>query len=374
GGGFWREKHFRLVTSAATAHATILELTLVRSFIASVNWRFWFTIPPMKPRKRLIGAFVLFFSMVALATEPDVSEKDLPRIPPTEPDRALATFQVKKGFHLELAAAEPLVVDPIAMSFDEDGRMYVVEMRDHSERRPERLGRIRRLEDTDGDGRFDKSTVYLDGLPWPTAVFCYGGGVFVGATPDIIFCQDTNGDGVADVREPIFTGFASDFAPYQTNRLNVQALLNSFNWGLDNRVHGSASMSGGKVSRVDSAFTRSWMERAGKNPQSAIRNPDRVDLRGKDFSFDPRTLDFRAESGGAQHGMSFDSRGRKFVCSNSDHIQLVMYEDRYAYRNPFFAMPPPRASIAADGPAAEVFRISPDEPWRVLRTRWRVAG
>ena len=72
--------------------------------------------------------------------------------------------------------------------------------------------------------------------------------------------------------------------------------------------------------------------------------------------------------------MSFDSRGRKFVCSNSDHIQLVTYEDRYASRNPFFAMPPPRSSIAADGPAAEVFRISPDEPWRVIRTRWRVAG
>jgi putative heme-binding domain-containing protein len=99
-----------------------------------------------------------------------------------------------------------------------------------------------------------------------------------------------------------------------------------------------------------------------------------VDLRGRDFSFDPRLLELRAESGGAQHGMSFDSRGRKFVCSNSDHIQLVMFEDRYATRNPYFPMPQARASIAADGPAAEVFRISPDEPWRVIRTRWRVAG
>ena len=327
----------------------------------------------MKPRKSPIGLFVLFFSLVALATEPEVSENDLPRIPPTEPGNALATFQVKKGFHLELAAAEPLVVDPIAMAFDEDGRLYVVEMRDYSERRPERLGRIRRLEDTDGDGRFDKSTVYVDRLPWPTAVFCYGGGVFVGATPDILFCKDTNGDGVADIREVVFSGFASDYAPYETNRLNVQALLNSFNWSLDNRIHGSASMSGGKVGRVESQFTRAWLERAGRNPKSEIRNPKWCDLRGKDFSFDPRTLDFCAESGGAQHGMSFDSRGRKFVCSNSDHIQLVMYEDRHALRNRFFVMPPARSSIAADGPAAEVFRISPDEPWRVIRTRWRVA-
>jgi len=300
----------------------------------------------------------LVFSLRAFAAEPEVSDQDLPRVLPTEPDKALSTFQVKKGFRLELVAAEPLVVDPIAMSFDEDGRLFVVEMRDYSERRNEtpHLGRIRMLEDTDGDGRFDKSTVYVDKLPWPTAVFCYNGGVFVGATPDILYCKDMNGDGVADTREVVFTGFASDYAPFETNRLNVQALMNSFNWGLDNRIHGSASMSGGKVV-------------CARQPGNAP-----VDLRGKDFSFDPRTLDFRAESGGGQHGMSFDNRGRKFVCSNSDHIQLVMYEDRYLARNPYFTMPPPRMSIAADGPAAEVFRISPDEPWRVIRTRWRVTG
>jgi hypothetical protein len=72
--------------------------------------------------------------------------------------------------------------------------------------------------------------------------------------------------------------------------------------------------------------------------------------------------------------MSFDNRGRKFVCSNSDHIQYVLYENRYAVRNSAYAMPNPRVSIAVDGPAAEVYRLSPDEPWRVIRTRWRVAG
>src|SRR5206468_11652226 len=103
------------------------------------------------------------------------------------------------------------------------------------------------------------------------------------------------------------------------------------------------------VRLVDSEFTRAWRDRAGIHPKSRIQNPKYVELRGKDFSFDPRALDLRAESGGAQHGMSFDSRGRRFLCSNSDHIQLVMYEDRYASRNPFFAMPQARASIAADG-------------------------
>ena len=176
---------------------------------------------------------------MGLAAEPEPDPRDLPRIPPTEPDKALSTFRIKPGFRIELVAAEPLVVDPIAMSFDENGRLYVVEMRDYSERRDEHLGRIRLLEDTDGDGRFDKSTVFADNLPWPTAVICYGGGVFVGATPDILFCKDTNGDGVADVRDVVFSGFGEGVA-----RLNVQQLFNSLTWGLDNRIHGASGGNG----------------------------------------------------------------------------------------------------------------------------------
>src|SRR5205814_7146743 len=137
----------------------------------------------------------LLFAACVFATEPEIKQEDLPRFKAVEPADAIKTFQVRKGFHIELAAVEPLVVDPIAMSFDENGRLFVVEMRDYSERRAEKLGRIRMLEDTDGDGKFDKSTIFLDHLPWPTAVFCYGGGVLVGACPDIIYAKDTNGDG-----------------------------------------------------------------------------------------------------------------------------------------------------------------------------------
>ncbi len=300
--------------------------------------------------------FGLMLLGLAHGADPVVEPKDLPRVPPIEPAKALATFEVRPGFRLDLAASEPLVVDPIAMSFDEQGFLYVVEMRDYSERRPERLGRVRRLVDLDGDGRYDQSTVFVDNLAWPTAVICYAGGVFVGATPDILFCKDQDGDGIADTKELIFTGFASDYAPFATNQLNVQAMLNTFQWGLDNRIHGATGGSGGSIRSV---------KRSGA---------PNLDIRGRDFSFDPRTFEIRAESGGAQHGLSFDDVGNKFVSSNSDHIQQVMYEDRYGGRNPQFAPRGPRVSIAADGPAAEVYRISPDEPWRVLRTRWRVAG
>src|SRR5882672_4836395 len=223
--------------------------------------------------------YLLFLLMVG--AEPAVDSKDLPRMPPVEPADAIKTFQVREGFKIELAAAEPLVVDPVAMAFDEDGRLFVAEMRDYSERRDEKLGRIRMLTDTDGDGKFDKSTIYADNLPWPTAVICWNGGIFVGASPHILYLKDKDGDGVADEREIVFGGFGSN-----VTRLNVQQLLNSFTWGLDNRIHGASGGNGGMVGIY-----------AGFNP---------IDMRGKDFSFDPRRRDFRAESGGGQHGMSFD--------------------------------------------------------------------
>ncbi len=300
----------------------------------------------------------------------------MPRVPATEPKQAAATFTLRPGFSAELVASEPLIASPVAVTVDEQGRAYVVEMRDYSERRPERLGRVKLLEDTDGDGRYDKATVFLTGLPWPTAITCWDGGVFIGATPDILYAKDTNGDGMADIRQVVFTGFASDYAPYATNKLNVQALMNSFQWGLDDFIHGATSMSGGKVQLVDTPFTRGWRKRAEqKHPGQPVASATNIlNLRGRDFAFDPRTLEMRAEAGGGQHGMTFDDTGRKFVCSNSDHLQLVAFDDLEAPPNRFHEMPSGRASIAADGPSAEVFRRSPDEPWRVLRTRWRVAG
>lgn len=316
------------------------------------------------------GLAALLLVLTLHSAEPPVAADRMPRIPPTEATHAASTFRMRPGFEVQLVAAEPLVASPVAVAVDERGRAYVIEMRDYSERRPERLGRVRRLEDTDGDGRYDRATMFLEGLPWPTAVTCWNGGIFLGSTPGILFAKDADGDGVAEIVEPVFDGFAADYAPFETNRLNVQALMNSFQWGLDQRVHGATSLSGGAVRRVDSGFVRTWRQSAGATNDAQ----ETVSLRGRDFSFDPRTLELRAESGGGQHGLSFDDIGRKFVCANSDHLQLVAFDAEAQPANPFRELPAPRASIAADGPAAEVYRRSPDEPWRVFRTRWRVAG
>src|SRR5262245_39037208 len=131
---------------------------------------------------------------------------ELPRIPATEPRDALKTFQVAPGFRIEQVAAEPLVADPVAVSFDENARLFVVEMRGYSENKDEHLSRIRLLEDVDDDGKFDKSTVFADGLAWPTAIFCWAGGVLVVDAPDILYCKDTNGDGKADEQRKLYTG------------------------------------------------------------------------------------------------------------------------------------------------------------------------
>jgi putative membrane-bound dehydrogenase-like protein len=300
--------------------------------------------------------FAVVFAALATATFAQDSidrdySGDLKRIPPTEPAEALKTFEVVPGYKIELCAAEPMVASPVAASFDEDNRLYVAEMRDYSEQDKEHLGRVRLLTDRNADGKFDDSVVFAEGLSWPTAIICYDGGVFVGAAPDIFYLKDTNGDGKADVKRVVFTGFG---------RGNVQGLLNSFMWGLDNRIHVAVSTAGANLQRVD---------KDGKPTGKPLS------LRGRDFSFDPRNPDdFIATSGGGQHGMSFDDWGRKFVCSNSDHIQLIMLEDADIARNPYMIPPNPRISIAIDGPQADVFRISPVEPWREIRTRLRVQG
>lgn len=277
---------------------------------------------------------------------PDYSA-ELPRIPPHSPADALSTFRVAAGFELQQAAAEPLVTDPVAMAFDADGRLFVVEMRDYSEQATERLGRIRLLIDGNHDGVFEESHIFAEDLSWPTAITCYDGGVFVGAAPEIYFFRDSDGDHRADVREVVYTGFG---------RTNVQGLLNCFHWGPDNRIYGQTSSSGARITQP-------------AHPERPL-----LELRGRDFSFDPRTREIRPESGGAQHGMCFDDWGNRFVCSNSDHAQAIIYSDRYLSRSPKVSAAPPRVSIAVDGGQAPVFRASPVEPWRIVRTRLRASG
>src|ERR1051325_8965636 len=201
-----------------------------------------------------------FFTVSVFAAEqdprmvppPDAVRGKLPSIPPTPAREAAKTFRVLDGFRMDLLASEPLVASPVAMTYDENGRAYVCEMRDypytdkaHHQRNQENptdaaIGTVRLLEDTDGDGVFDKATVFADGLSWPTGVACWKGGVFVAATPDLWYLKDTDGDGKADIRRKVFIGF---------RKLNVQSVMNNLVWGLDNHIHGAGG-SNGEIGRA----------------------------------------------------------------------------------------------------------------------------
>ena len=187
-----------------------------------------------------------------------ITAAELPRIPPHEPKDALSTFQTLPGFHIEQVAAEPLVASPVAMSFDENGRLFVVEMRDYSEQDKERLGRIRMLEDTDGDGVSTRAPSSPTSSPGRRRSSATTAACSSARRPDIYYLKDTDGDGKADVRKVVFTGFG---------RSNVQGLINSFQWGLDNRIHGATSTSGGKVRRARRP------ERARRSTSAAATSP-----------------------------------------------------------------------------------------------------
>lgn len=138
----------------------------------------------------------------------------LPPPKPLTPAEELKTFKIAKGFHVELFASEPMIETPIAMSWDEHGRMYVLEMRGYMHDvegagESEPTGIVSILEDTDGDGKADKKTIFADGLVLPRALMCANGGALVGEPPVLWFMKDTNGDGKADVKEQVDGNFGS---------------------------------------------------------------------------------------------------------------------------------------------------------------------
>ncbi|HEY8506062.1 MAG TPA: PVC-type heme-binding CxxCH protein, partial [Gemmataceae bacterium] len=150
---------------------------------------------------------------------------------PKSPRQSLKLMQARPGFEVELVAAEPLVQDPVAFAWGPDGKLWVVEMGDYPlgvDDKGTVGGRVRFLEDTDGDGRYDRSTVFLDRLGYPTGVAPWRKGVLVTCAPDIFYAEDTDGDGKADVRKVLFTGFTEG---------NQQHRVNTLAWGLDNWLY-----------------------------------------------------------------------------------------------------------------------------------------
>ena len=264
-----------------------------------------------------------------------------------KPDESLKTFETVDGFHMELVGAEPLVQSPVAAAFDADGNLYVAEMRDYPYKpKPGHapLGTVRLLRDTDGDGRFDQSQVFADGLLWAAGIAPWKGGVFVTAPPDIWYLKDTDGDGKADVRNKVYSGFGTQ---------NQQAMVNNLTWGLDHKIYGAAAGNGGII-----------------RPANDLRGSG-VSVDRTDFRFDPVTGGFEPISGSNQFGNTFDDWGNRFTCDESHPLSQPVLPRREMARNPFLTIPSAVDDIL--GGSVPIFRISPIERWRQIRSSRRIA-
>lgn len=233
---------------------------------------------------------------------------------PLTPTEAQGQFQLDEGLRIELVAAEPLVRSPVDMAFDEDGRLWVVEMPDYPEGPLDGgppQGRIVVLEDRDQDGRFERSSVFMESVLFATGVLPWRGGALVTGQFGILYMKDTDGDGAADLREPLYEGSYTEVS---------QHFLNSPTLGFDNWVYVANGL------RMETVVAAS----GGSRP---------VDVRGLDFRFDPLGSRHEAATGLGQFGMSLDRWGRRFTVTNRNHVVPIGAPVRYLARNPHLTLP-----------------------------------
>jgi putative membrane-bound dehydrogenase-like protein len=254
----------------------------------------------------LAGALVLAPARPACADEP--LDGPLPA------ENAPASFRLEPGLRIELVAAEPLVISPVALAFDERGRLFVAENRGYptgpAPGEPP-AGRIAMLEDTDDDGRMDRRTEFAEGLTYPNGLMPWGDGLIVTCAPDVFFLRDTDGDGKADERKVLFTGFATT----GSTQLRVShPTLSPDNW-----VYLTSGLTGGSVTA----------------PAAPERPP--VGLKRVDFRFRPDGDAWEAADGGAQFGLTFDDFGRRFICYNRVQVQHVVIASKTLRRNTHLA-------------------------------------
>ena len=263
--------------------------------------------------------------------------------PPYSPGKSISSMEVAPGYRVELVVSEPDVVSPVAMDIDEDGRMYVVEDRAYPLDVKGKVGRVKLLEDTNGDGRPDKTTVFADNLVMPTGVMRWRKGILVTDPPDLWYLEDTDNDGKADVRKKVLTGFAFT---------NPQHTVNGPIYGLDN-----------------------WIYLAHENPATPVIFQKEFGDRGSDIRFEDQPADRRERawtqvcasarthsrskrlSGSSQFGHAFDDFGRHFVLNNTYHSRHEVIEARYIKRNPDLPVANVTEEMSDHGVPAKVFPI-----------------
>jgi putative membrane-bound dehydrogenase-like protein len=261
---------------------------------------------------------------------------------PRSPAESMKAFVLADpDLTIELVASEPELTSPVAIAWDEDGRLYVAEMNDYPSAAAS--GRIRRLEDRDGDGRYEHATVFADGLPFPNGVMPGFGGVLVTAAPNIWFLRDSDGDGRADERQVVLTGFGEG---------NTQLRVNGLYSGLDNEIYAANGRSDGEVRVPGSPIVPPVSIRRRDMRFSAVAN------RGAPGQFVyPHRVE--AIAGYSQFGLAHDDWGNRFPSWNTIPIRHVVLEQQTLDRNPYLAETSSIASILDSSDGGRIFGISP---------------
>ena len=235
--------------------------------------------------------------------------------PPLSPEESAKKWHVRDGYRIELVAAEPVVLDPVAFDWDEQGRLWVIEMADYPlgmDGNGKACGRVVRLEDTDHDGRYDKRHVIFSDLSYPTGILTWREGVIVTAAPDIFFISP---DGTKKV---LYTGFSTG---------NQQLRVNGLRWGMDGWVYCAAGAHHGgynKGTQIECKLTG-----------------EKIDLGSRDFRFKPDTGEFDPQTGPSQFGRARDEWGHWFGVQNSSPLWHYVLQDHYLRRNPHVIPPDP---------------------------------
>ncbi len=236
-----------------------------------------------------------------LVQPPPPATWNIPAAPALSPEAALKSFRLPAGFRIELVASEPLIGDPVALDFDAQGRLWVVEMRSYmpdidGRGEGDRINQVVVLEDTDGDGRMDKRSVYMDGLGLVRAIKVLERGVIIADPPNLWLTRDTDGDGRADEKQTIATDFS-------LAEMNPELGPNSLVWGLDNWLSAAE-------------YGRRWRLADGKwiSQPAAIRG---------------------------QWGQTMDDFGRLYTNSSESYLRTDLISHHYPARNPQ-VVPPPR--------------------------------
>ena len=297
---------------------------------------------------------------------------DAPKASP--PEESIRRFRLPEGFRMELVASEPHLADPVAMAFDAQGRIIVCEIHgynlegyldvrklneqgvldtavrripanpqaiEHAER--EQYGTVKLLEDTDGDGRMDHSTILADRLPPCYGVVPARDGVIVLCAPEIVYLADRDGDGKAEVRKTLFSGFGVG---------ELWTRINNPRWGLDNWIYAvSGGGSGGTI----------------RGPNL----PTEVSMGAVCFRFKADGSALQPATGNTHgFGQAIDDFGDRFLCTNQQHaLYVAPLPHRYLTRNPFYAAPGLVVNISTYGHPARVYPASRPHPWRWARSK-----